>query len=274
MISVHGKQINSFNYPGGEVHISSETAILGATVRADLRSSNDIMELLIFADAYHRRFNGIPLKLKIPYLPYARQDRVANNGDPLSVKVMADLINSCKAESVEIWDCHSDVGLALINNVVHVPQHHFVRVFQDGPAVMIAPDAGAQKKTLKCAQEFETTQVVMATKHRDTRTGEITNTTIDGVIPASGHLMVVDDICDGGRTFIELAKAIYNRGLFTKGLNALSLYVTHGIFSKGVTELFQYYDHIYTANPWSSVTVKVPAIENLVFEVSRNQSVS
>ena len=57
------------------------------------------------------------------------------------------------------------------------------------------------------------------------------------------HIIIIDDICDGGRTFIELAKAI--REITTLPIH---LIVTHGIFSAGFKQLFEYFDGIYCTN--------------------------
>jgi len=80
---------------------------------------------------------------------------------------------------------------------------------------------------------------------RDTKTGEIKSVVLRDEVPA-GALLVVDDLCDGGRTFIELAKALPNRPS-----TATYLYVSHGIFSRGPDVLLGYYDKIFTACDWT-----------------------
>src|SRR5271154_1473688 len=102
MITMIGadKAINGFVFPGGEAHLNVEDALehidysIGGEfdIRADLRSANDIMELLLFVNAVRASRPKAKLHLLMPYLPYARQDRIANLGDPLSVKMMCDLI--------------------------------------------------------------------------------------------------------------------------------------------------------------------------------------
>ena len=81
-------------------------------------------------------------------------------------------------------------------------------------------------------------------KHRDVLTGQITGTSIIGEAEAKTGI-IVDDICDGGRTFIELAKVI------RKDYDKLILCITHGIFSNGFDELFKYFDQIYTTDSWN-----------------------
>ena len=94
-------------------------------------------------------------KLVIPYFPGARQDR--RDGTPLTVKMYADIINSFKCDEVEIWDPHSDVTPALINNCKIVSSADILLpyLYQTRAGVyigIIAPDAGAAKKAFKVAQ--------------------------------------------------------------------------------------------------------------------------
>ena len=111
---------------------------------------------------------------------------------------------------------------------------------------LISPDAGALKKIYNL-QTFvgqnRCDNIRIGMKHRDTETGQITGTSVDGQ-PLRTIGVVVDDICDGGRTFIELAKTI------RKDYAKLILCVTHGIFSKGLEPLFEWYDEVHTTNSW------------------------
>ena len=102
-------------FPCGEVFVKLDTdKIIGDTslspivvIKKLITSSDDIMEILMLNDALHRA--GIPfVSLQIPYVPYSRQDRVMTNGESLSIKVFADLINSCEFVSVEIQDPYSE----------------------------------------------------------------------------------------------------------------------------------------------------------------------
>ncbi len=80
-------------------------------------------------------------------------------------------------------------------------------------------------------------------KNRD-KTGKITHTDVFSPAPIEGYdCFIVDDICDGGRTFIELAKTLKE-----KGAEKIYLYITHGIFSNGFGDLSTYFEHIYTTN--------------------------
>jgi ribose-phosphate pyrophosphokinase len=238
-----------FNFPGGEVHIKYEQESYLKEPRYNLWSSDDIMAMLLKEDIRNSTF------ITIPYMPYARQDRKTSKEEPFSLKVMAGIINNLGARNITIWDPHSDVTPALINGCRVISQEQILEIgiknfkiskFYDG---IIAPDAGASKKALKVAQLFGC-PMYQAGKVRDTKTGEILKTVMYDDLEDGARYLVVDDICDGGRTFLELAIAI------TRNADCyLDLYVTHGIFSKGLEELSKFYNKFYTANLHPSVAL-------------------
>lgn len=89
---------------------------------------NSILILLQLTDAV-RRLGAKEVNLFIPYFPGARQDRVCNKGESLSVKVYADLINNQNYDKVVIFDPHSDVTPALLNNVEVVAAYSNLKKF-------------------------------------------------------------------------------------------------------------------------------------------------
>lgn len=247
-----------FSFPGGERHVrlpmeqieAREGLDMAWTLVAHLYSSADVMDLMLVTDAVRRVMPpGSMLCLVMPYVPYARQDRVAVKGEPLSAKVFCNLINALEFDAVEIWDPHSEVTPALLNNV-HIRdtqglmQTAFARTgceFLLRDCAFVAPDAGARKRVLALAQAFNT-EVVFADKKRDPVTGKLSGAQVLGELPAR-PLLVVDDICDGGGTFIELARVLRE-----KTEQPLYLYVTHGLFTKGLEPLQVCYDRVFAAN--------------------------
>lgn len=246
--------ISQFVFSGGEVQIGlpyplDTTAPDSARITAHLRSSDDIMSLLLVTDALRRNNPSIRLNLTCPYFPYARQDRVCAPGEALSVRVMADLINSQNYETVEVWDPHSDVAPALLNRAIVRSSQDIIRkryVDYLDNTILVAPDAGALKKVGNIAKEFSL-PMVRADKTRDPKTGSINGTIVYSDHVGNNDFLVVDDICDGGRTFIELAKKL--RPL-TDG--KLLLYITHGIFSQGFKDLGGVYNEILCPNPFTN----------------------
>jgi len=238
--------VKQFTFPGGEVGVqimphayADKQEVVSITTH--LKNSDDVLALLQVNDAVDRQYTSAKKILNLAYVPYARQDRVCNEGESLSIKVFASLINSCNFYKVNILDPHSDVTPALINNCVVTESYKLLKK-NLSDYYIVAPDAGAYKKAHKWAEKFQAKGVITANKIRDVRTGNILGVKIDQDV-AGLKLLVVDDICDGGRTFTELAGCL---GIVEA--ERLELFVTHGIFSKGIKQLIGYYDHIYTTN--------------------------
>lgn len=260
---------SSLRFSGGEIQVKILSDFAGdppnfepptINITAHLTSSDKIMELAMLVDALRRWVNYYPVEIALicPYLPYARQDRVCDAGESLALKVMCEMINAMNFASVQVWDVHSDVSLALLNNVTNVPPQHFVgkmQLLDDGPKpVLVAPDAGAMKKIGAVAKELGL-EMVRADKIRSTHDGSITGTKVYSNHIGDRDFLIVDDICDGGRTFLELAKELKP---LTDG--KVFLYVTHGIFSKGLEVFDGLIDHIYCACPFPDVDIKNPNI--------------
>lgn len=238
---------NGIMFPSGfERHIKiTDSVYSDITITARILNSDDIIEILLAVDAIRRIRQDCNIGLCIPYLPYARQDRVMVKGEPLSIKVMADIINSQNFTEVMIYDAHSDVGPALINNCVNISNHNYIESILDKVEDywLVSPDSGAEKKIYGLSKSLKTDSIVRGNKHRDVTTGKITGTSIDVSDLKGKDCYIVDDICDGGRTFIELSKIL-------RKSNAGDIYliVSHGLFTKGIAVLEPFFKGIYTTN--------------------------
>lgn len=250
--------VRSFVFPGGEVQVRIEgpaSAAAAAMIRADIVDAASLMGLLLLTDAVRRHYADPAVDLVCPYLPYARQDRVAFAGEALSASVACRLLNAQNYRSVEVWDVHSDVSLALLDRVRHRPASDFAAAVVSANDVVVAPDLGAVKRAGDCAR-LAGAALVHAEKTRSTDTGAITGTVVHSGPIGERDFLIVDDICDGGRTFVELARVL--RPL-TRG--RVRLYVTHGIFSAGFDTLAAHLDRIHVANPFPS---ELPALVQTV----------
>lgn len=257
-----------FTFAGGEsqvvlpdAFIAEAGSVASVRINAWLRTADAAMQLLLLTDAVRRVVPNVPLHLNMPYVPYARQDRVCNPGEALSAKVFCNLINAQAYASVVIADPHSDVVPALLDRVSVVDASVMLAEVLRQPAfargvTLLAPDAGARKRVQQLAKKLEVEHVAFADKVRDTKTGRISGTSVSSDLP-NLPILVVDDICDGGRTFVELGKALADVSSQPR-----YLYVTHGIFSKGFEELNLYYQRIFTAYNWnqSSLNDKLTTI--------------
>lgn len=184
------------------------------------------------------------LQLRIPYFPYSRQDRRCSDGEAPALKVFGTIINSLKFDRVTTWDAHSHVLEAVVDNLEVIEQYKGVVQVKNTPDIYISPDAGAEKKIFKIpAVAMGRIPIICAMKTRDEK-GSITSTRVPETQDIRGRkVMVVDDICDGGATFISLGAILRQRD--PKELN---LYVTHGMFTKGYDDLMNLYDNIYMAH--------------------------
>lgn len=246
--SGHHIGYDHLTFSGGEEHVRLKPvpkAPTSISIDAHLRTSADFMRLAMIADAVDRAY-GVPKYLRCPYVPYARQDRVCNPGEALGAKVICSMINAMGFAGVEIWDAHSDVVPAVLDRCVNIAPKRFVANIADiGPeTVFVSPDAGAIKRVMGAAAKHGN-EIVFAEKVRDTKTGNIVNTTVHSGHVGNRDFLIVDDICDGGRTFVELAAKLHP---LTNG--RILLYVTHGIFSKGLDVFRGVLDHVYTPNSW------------------------
>lgn len=235
----------SFLFSGGEVHIKLQGKAEEVMISARLNNSDDVMKLLLAADAL-RRNGSKNISVLIPYLPYARQDRVMVGGEPLSIKVMCNLINSCGFDKVYIFDVHSEVSLALLDNCELITNSSLAKqvLHDQTDYLLVSPDAGALKKIYKLAEALQyTSDIVLCNKVRDVSNGKIKQITVDQDDLEGKDCFIIDDICDGGATFIGVAKELKKRKA-----GKVSLIVSHGIMSHGETELAEWIDHIYTTD--------------------------
>ena len=224
----------------------------GITIKSRLNSFKDL-ELIVCANQCLKEIGVKKVRLYIPYCIGGRSDRKFEEGGINYIKtVIAPILNSQNFEKVTVLDPHSDVLEACINNFESRDNRYLfyqalrnIDNAKDG-IVLVSPDAGALKKVFKIQQKFDIKNMIIGSKNRDLK-GNITHTSISGEVDNAENktFVIVDDICDGGRTFIELAKVI--RRDYGKN-SKIALVITHGIFSKGLDTIFEHIDEIYTTN--------------------------
>lgn len=229
-------------------------------ISSRLNSFKDL-ELIICATQAIRNIKpNIEIALYVPYFIGARSDRKFVEGGINYLKqVICPIINSLNFVTVITLDPHSDVLEACLNNYEKVDNHVIVKhaltaIDNKNDAqeriCLVSPDAGAYKKIFDVAKKFGINRIITANKVRDMKTGNIIRTEIPTLDQHNDlKYVIIDDICDGGRTFIELAKAIKGSRPSAK----VYLVVTHGIFSAGFKELSQYFESIYTTNSYRDV---------------------
>lgn len=254
-------QCESFLFKGGEPHVKIKTDLSEGDeviITHRINSFNDFGLLLLTIDALQRM--GVDMiRLFIPYFPAARQDRVMVPGEPLSVKVYADILNASGVYNITIFDAHSEVTAAVLNNCTVIPNHHFIDLVTQhlpGDTLLVSPDGGALKKIYKVAEYLEGREVVECSKSRDVKTGKLLGFKVYADDLQKKDCLIVDDICDGGGTFIGLANELKN-----KNAGRLFLAVSHGIFSNGLEELSGHFDKIFTTDSFKEL--EHPSLETI-----------
>lgn len=273
-------------FSGGEEHIKLRNMIRsdfldGASVLVTTRlnSSAAIMRLLMANNVLDRQ--GALISAFIPYFPYARQDREMSAGEEIGIEVMAKLINDMCLSRVYIYDPHSDVTPALVNNRVilnnlDLIEKSLVDIDVDGfdvskDVALVIPDEGACKRTNRIIEQLEWRgTVVQCLKHRDPGTNIPGEARVLNPDQAKGKVcLVVDDICDGGRTFINLAPKLKDAGALES-----RLCVSHSIFSHGVDGILERFKKVYTTDSfkWEAGTTELPA-DVIVYALNLNGTV-
>ena len=248
-------------FPDNQPHVNIQNIDEGEEVKVicSLTDSVKVMQLLQTANALNNLFAKKKI-LVIPYLMAARFDRLMQHGDSIDLKVIADLINSCGFEKVYLFDVHSEVASMLIKNSVSISNKQMVEQYQQTDAILICPDAGAAKKIGKYFDwNKNLKEIVYCNKNRNLATGQLTLEVLEPEECTDRNCVIIDDLCDGGATFLAIANQIKAKHL--------SLIVTHGIFSKGFGALEEKFNEIivsdsYCKNYESKIVRKIEAIIN------------
>ena len=247
------------DYDFGDVYLRTDVLI-----KTRLNNFKDL-EILICAVKSLKNLGVEHIELYVPYFLGSRSDRKFEEGSNNYLKdVICPIINSLNFQSVTVLDSHSDVLEACLNNFKKVDNKELIEfsLFNIGKtkeinnlknilnnSILISPDAGANKKIFKIAEQIGYTgEIITCSKSRDEQ-GKLSRVEIP-TIPYNQDCIIIDDICDGGATFINIAKELKKPNLYNK----VYLIVTHGIFSKGFKELNQYFDGIYCTNSYHNIT--------------------
>lgn len=190
----------------------------------DWRYENDAELFTLICIKRHLDYffaHDIHINLNLPYVPHARMDRVKSSEDIFTLKYFCEVINSLAFDLVFVTDVHSNVTLALLEHVVPLKVTSTIERAKDfcGAQVLCYPDEGAMKRYSSDLPYRYTFGI----KKRDWATGKIERLDLiyDEVV-RDKDVLIVDDICSYGGTFLHTAKALKEAGA-----NNIYLYVTH-----------------------------------------------
>lgn len=266
--------LSPFTFPAGEAHTKreerrqlepTEIAILQFTPES---IHNDLFQLAMWSNTIFQESGRIKRVAIIPYFPGARADR----GAPFGAEVYVEFIYSLMLDQVITYDPHSQVYVDLLQNdpaLKVTPVHpHEILATSAAQMVMpnvydgiIAPDKGAKVRAGAVAREMNL-PLYTATKTRDFETGKLNGFGMEQTLPWDGRYLIVDDICDGGGTFVGLANHLQET---TENIR-LDLYVSHGVFSKNALEnLEKAFSKIFTTDsydPKRNLTTRVSEFQD------------
>lgn len=257
MISVNGKVINKKFFPDGTQNIKCDLTDTDSTffeIHWKYENDAELFTLICLKKFIDEFCPSNETYLYLPYLPNARMDRVKYSDEVFTLKYFCQVINDLHFHQVKVLDCHSDVGLALLDRVFEVKSTpYFTQAFVDTQSqVLFFPDEGAKKRYSENLSYFmKDKPIAFGIKNRDWRTGEIKGLTIDNAEAVKGkNVLIVDDICSRGGTFLHAAKALKEAGA-----ENISLFVTHlertvaqgELFSSGLLKAIYTTDSFFDA---------------------------
>ncbi|MBI2365470.1 MAG: ribose-phosphate pyrophosphokinase [Deltaproteobacteria bacterium] len=219
-------------FPDGELHIEIHESIRGCDVYLIQPTCPPVdehfFELFLLADAC-RRAGATHLTAVIPYFGYARQDRRAHGREPVSTRLVADLIAASCIERVVVVDFHSHA----VESAFAIPVEHVsaipiladaIRPSVHKDAVVVSPDLGAVKMAERYAKLLDLSVAII---HKSRISGaEVTVQRIVGDV-RDREIVVVDDMITTGATIEKAILALLEAGCSSSGIKVVA---SHGLF--------------------------------------------
>lgn len=245
MIHVNGKLIEQHHFGAGELNIKLEPIEGNVDITWNYEHDGELFTIACIRHYYvdKRCF------LTMPYLPHARMDRVKNPEDVFTLQTFASFINSLVFEKVRVLDAHSNVGIALIHRCENMSPKEYIQKVIDKLGYnkyclcLFFPDEGAQKRYGEMFPEY---RQAFGIKKRNWETKKIEGYMIVGQEHiTNSHVLIIDDICSYGNTFIKAAEAVNEAGA-----EGVSLYVTHceECINKGNVFTSNLFDNVFTTD--------------------------
>ncbi|WP_458863347.1 ribose-phosphate pyrophosphokinase [Acidaminobacterium chupaoyuni] len=230
-------------FSDGEISVSINESVRGSDlflVQSTCEPVNDnLMEMLIMIDAFRRASAG-RITAVMPYFGYARQDRKAKARDPISAKLVADLISAAGADRVLTMDLHA----SQIQGFFNIPVDHmlgssvlipyFAKQFGIGnrDCVVVAPDLGSVGRARKFTEKLDLPVAIIDKRRPQANVSEVMN--IIGDVRGK-KVLLADDMIDTAGTLCNAAKALVEMG----GASEVYACATHGVLSGPAIERIQ-----------------------------------
>ena len=231
-------QMTATKFHDGEIRIQIEESARGTDVfiiQPTCSPVNDnLMELLIMVDAF-RRASAHRVTVVLPYYGYARQDKKIKPREPVTARLIADLITEAGASRVVCVDLHA----GQIQGFFRIPMDHLYagpliaehmasNGLIDGGTCVVSPDVGGVPRARALAEMLGTSIAIIAKRRPEPNKVEIME--IIGDV-AGKNCIMVDDMIDTGGSMVHGAEA-----LIARGASAVYASCTHPVLSNGAVE--------------------------------------
>lgn len=247
-------KFDTLTFSGGEEHIQlgeRKSYPNEVHVIANIHNAQDLIQTIMVIDAVKSNYPDVFVDLYMPYFPYSRQDRVCATGQAnAKSRLLKTLFTENFVDCITTWDLHSRNGESNqhTNRIFNISLSEIVQesgIIIPKSHIIVAPDKGAEERARHVA-ELNDNPLIQLDKKRNPATGQI-----EGMQLASNpdvkikgkRCWIVDDICDGGYTFVLAAKLLRELGA-----KEITLLVTHGIFSKGLSVFDGLIDTVISTN--------------------------
>lgn len=228
------------HFADGEILVENNESVRGKNVYVIQSTSapvtENLMELLICVDAL-KRSSAAEITAVIPYFGYARQDRKAKARQPITAKLVADLLQTAGVDRVVTVDLHA----AQIQGFFNIPvddmtalpliSNYFKAQNLSDDVVVVSPDHGGANRARKLANALDVPLAIIDKRRPKPNVAEVTGIIGDVV---GKHCIMVDDMIDTGGTIAAGAQA-----LMDKGAKEVSIACTHAVFSGPASQRLQ-----------------------------------
>ena len=226
-------QLEATRFSDGEICVNIKETVRGCDVFVVQSTStpvnDNLMELLVMIDAF-KRASCNKLTVVMPYFGYARQDRKARARDPITAKLVANLLEKAGADRVLTMDLHSTQLQGFfdipVDNLLGMPvlaKYFLKNGFKNDDLVIVSPDVGSVTRSRSMAAKFNAPLAIIDKRRPKANVMEVMN--IIGDVKDKVCLML-DDMIDTAGTITQGAKALSDAG-------AREVYAccSHGVFS-------------------------------------------
>ena len=230
-------------FSDGEKSVSIYETVRGSdvfVVQSTCSPVNDnLMELLIMIDAMKRASAG-RITAVVPYFGYARQDRKTKPRDPISAKLVANLITRAGADRVLTMDLHANQIQGFfdipVDNLLGSPifVHHFMEKYKDchEEVMVVSPDVGSVARARAFAQKLDMPLAIVDKRRQKANSSEVMN--IIGDVKDK-RVILLDDMVDTGGSLCGAAKALVEIG----GAKSVTACASHGVLSGPAVQRIQ-----------------------------------